>query len=379
MRISYDLRFANLPCGGRTYVQIIYALIADHTQTCWRLYYNSWCDSQMEIIQRLQQLYPQRFKLSEIECVPVKKGCLTLGHHLDFFKFTDDAALYHYLHFDMPLGMRKIKQVVTIHDLYPLTLKGYCRRAKRAYFHWISKSSCRRAERIIAISHHTKKDIIECLNIPEEKIEVIHQGFSDRYRPVEDPDALQNIRRKHRLPPRYILYTGIHKPHKNLQRLVEAFARLDQRFADFHLIMTGPITDDTDQLKAKANQLGIADKLHFIGLVPMEDLPAIYTLADLFVLASLYEGFGVPPLEAMACGTPVACSSATAIPEVVGDAGRLFDPYSIDDIAAKISEALQYDVNHTRLRQKCLTQAAQFSWTKTAQKTYALYEQVAQR
>jgi glycosyltransferase involved in cell wall biosynthesis len=377
MKISFDLRFAHLPCGGRTHVQVIFSLIAMHPQTHWRLYYNDWCDSQMEIVGRLRSLHSRPVEQGDIEFVPVKRGCLTLGQHVEFFKFRDDATLYHYLNFDMPVGMRGIARVVTIHDLYPLTLAGYCSRAKRAYFGWINRRSCERAERVIAVSEHTKKDIIENPNIPEEKIKVIYQGFSERFQPVEDQEALGRIRQRYQLPERFILYTGTHKPHKNLMRLVEAFARLDRRFAEVALVMTGPITRDSELLKAKAEALGVVKRLHFKGLVAMEDLPGIYTLADLYVLASLYEGFGIPPLEAMACGTAVACSKATAIPEVVGDAGRLFDPYSVDDIATTISQTLEQDVNNSQVRKKCLDQAAKFSWAKMAKKTYPLYESVA--
>ncbi len=377
MKISYDLRFANLPCGGRTYVQIIYALVKNHPDCHWVLYYNPWCSSQTEIVDKLSELYPSRVESGEICFVTVQAACLSLKHHIEFRKFNDDSDLYHYLHFDMPLGIKANRHLVTVHDLYPITLPGYCSSLKQLYFKSITRKSCQRSEKVIAISHHTKKDIIENLGIEESKIEVIHQGYSDRYGKVSDQQQLDQVKNKYQLPENFILYTGIHKPHKNLERLFQAYARLPKLQLDyFNLILTGPINQDTEKLKELAKSLGIESKVSFKGMLPIEDLPALYTLAKLFVLPSLYEGFGVPPLEAMACGTPVACSNATAIPEVVGNVGRLFNPTDIDHMADTISQALETDIDDSDLQKKCIEQAAKFSWEKTAKRTFQMYEKI---
>ena len=146
LTISLDLRFAHLPGGGRVYVQkLAPALVEAHPEIHWRLYHNRFCSHQQQIIQQLQNSLVRQNHPDNLELRPVSSKCLSLKQHLEFLRFRDDAALYHYLHFDLPLGMRHLPLVVTIHDLYPLTVAGYCSRAKRAYFARMARSSARRA------------------------------------------------------------------------------------------------------------------------------------------------------------------------------------------------------------------------------------------
>jgi glycosyltransferase involved in cell wall biosynthesis len=376
LRIAYDLRFTNLTGGGAVYTsQLLQFLIKNHLSARWLIFYNPDSQSQQKIIYHLCNL-PHKPRINP---QPVRSPILALRQHLEFLRQRPDANLYHYPHFDAPLGLRHIPLVLTIYDLYPLTIKGYCSPAKRAYFKHLTAANVKRAAAVITISEHSKNDLIEQLGVPEKKIVVTPLGFSDDFHPIDNPEYLQSIRQKYQLPDEFIFYCGNQKPHKNLPRLLRAYARLPQPLRrNFPLRLTGS-PDNNDGLLSLAQDLGLNQDLAFIGWIDQDDLPALYNLASLLVLPSLYEGFGLTPLEALACGTPVACSHAAAIPEVVGSVGRLFDPYSLDDITATISAALQQDINCPNTRRACLDRAAQFSWNKTARQTFQLYQTIAQQ
>lgn len=376
--ISFDLRFAHLPGGSWPYVSnVIPILIREHPEITWRLYYNPWSPPQQEILNNLHTEFAQSADHT-MELRAVRGGCLSLRQHLEFLRCRDDADLYHYLHFDMPLGMRHLPLVMTIHDLYPITVPGYCSAAKRRYFYHVTRLNLRRAARVIAISQHTCHEILRNFDVPAEKIVVIPQGRSDAHRPIEDTELLTRIKQRYHLPDQFIIYTGNHKPHKNLQRLFQAYARLPENMRQAQaLVLTGPLSDNTQALRGVADSLGVADRVMFLGAVPADDLIPLYNLASLCVLPSLHEGFGVTPVEAMACGTPVVCSNATAIPEVVGDVARTFDPNSVAEMAAALVAAVEKDINNPQLRRACLAQAEKFTWQKTARRTFDLYRSIA--
>jgi len=378
LTISLDLRFAHLPGGGRVYAQkLAPALVATHPQVHWRLYHNRCCPHQQQIIQQLRNSLIQQNQPVNLELHPVSSKCLSLKQHLEFLHFHDDADLYHYLHFDLPLGIRGLPLVVTIHDLYPLTVPGYCSTAKRAYFSRMVRSSTHRAAAVIAISQHTKNDIMRLLDVPSEKISVIPQSHSPAYQPMDDQEFLNRLRQKYQLPEKFIFYTGNHKLHKNLTRLIKAYARLaPAQQKEFPLILTGQIDTEAQELLTLAEKLQIKESVTFIGWADQEDLPGLYNLCSLAVLPSFYEGFGLLPLEAMACGKPVVCSNATAIPEVVGSVARLFDPDSVEEITAVLQESLKNDVDNPQLKQSALAQAAKFSVQKTADETFQVYRKV---
>ena len=378
LTISLDLRFAHLPGGGRVYVQnLAPVLVSTHPQVRWRLYHNRFCPHQQQIIQQLRNSLAQQNQPDNLELHPVGSKCLSLKQHLEFLRFHDDADLYHYLHFDLPLGMRHLPLVVTIHDLYPLTVPNYCSTAKRAYFSRMARSSARRAAAVIAISQHTKNDIVRLLDVPPQKISVVPQSHSPAYQPIDDHESLDLVRKKYQLPEKFIFYTGNHKLHKNLARLIKAYAQLaTARQKEFPLILTGQIDAEAQELLTLAEKLQIKKSVTFIGWADQVDLPGLYNLCSLAVSPSYYEGFGFLPLEAMACGKPVVCSNATAIPEVVGSVARLFDPVSVEQITAALQEALENDVDNPQLKQSALAQAAKFSVQKTADETFQVYQKV---
>jgi len=376
MEIGFDIRFASRPGGGGVYVRrLLTHLVKMYPQEHWRLYYNSWCGNQRKVIQGLEEFAGDR---GHIELVPVQTGVLSLRQHLEFRKVPMQGDLYHYPHFDLPLGIKGTAVVATIHDLYPLTDKRYCSGTKRAYFHYLSKRSCKRAARIIAVSEYTKNEIIKHLAVPAEKIAVVPQSQDTGYHPIDDGEILSELREKYKLPERFIFYTGNHKRHKNLARLLEAYSRLKPPLRQaYKLVITGGITRETEQLKVQAMQLGIEKEVHFTGWVRGDDLAGLYNLASLVVLPSLYEGFGYTTLEAMACGKPVVCSKGGAIPEVVGAQGQMFDPYNTEQMSERITEALEKDVDNPEVRKKMLEQSGKFSPQQTARMTYEVYKEVA--
>ena len=376
LKIAYDLRFAHRPGGGSVYTsQLLQFMAQNYSDTQWCLIYNPDSQPQQNIIKNLQNL-PHN---PVIDLLPVRSPILSLRQHLEFFRRRLDADLYHYTHFDAPIGLRQAPLVLTILDLYPLTLPDYCSPAKRLYFKHLTKYNARRAAMITTISHYSKKDIVEHLNIPEQKIVVTPLGFTSDFHPIDNQLHLDLIQKKYQLPPEFIFYCGNHKPHKNLTRLITAYARLPESLKqNFPLVLTGKPEGPSLYLSQLTGQLKITQNVSFTGWIDQQDLPPLYNLASLFVLPSLYEGFGLPPLEAMACGTPVACANATAIPEVVGSVGRLFDPCNTDDITSTLQTALEQDINNPQTKQACRERAAQFSWEKTAQITHQLYQTTTQ-
>jgi glycosyltransferase involved in cell wall biosynthesis len=177
---------------------------------------------------------------------------------------------------------------------------------------------------------------------------------------------------------RYVLYVGSENPRKNMPRLIAAFARLHETLPDVRLIKVGSVEHPSlaEQLRRQVQQLGLADAVLFTNPVSDQDLVAFYNLADLFVFPSLYEGFGLPPLEAMACGAPVVCSNAASLPEVVGDAAITVDPYDVDGLAAAMVRVLTDADLRRQLRERGLARARQFTWERTALETIAVYRQM---
>ncbi|MGA2572547.1 MAG: glycosyltransferase family 1 protein [Terracidiphilus sp.] len=229
--------------------------------------------------------------------------------------------------------------------------------------------SIKRAARILAVSEHTKADIIKYYDIPADKISVIYNAVdhSEYYpRPAKEVSA---VRSKYKLPAKYILFTGTIEPRKNVEGILGAYAALDEQVKKDHgLVLAGgkgwndePIRQAIDKLKSAG------EKIICTGYVPDEDLPALFSGASLFVYPSFYEGFGIPPLEAMACGVPVITADNSSLPEVVGDAVIMIKAENIAAITQSISKVLNDSQLANSLRQKGLEQAKKFSWEKSAQ------------
>jgi glycosyltransferase involved in cell wall biosynthesis len=284
------------------------------------------------------------------------------------------ADLYHGVLNVMPLAS-PVPSVVTIHDLSPFLFPQTFRRVNRTYTRWAIKVACRRAARLLAVSEYTKSEIMRWLHVPAERITVTYNGVAERFRP-QDAAAVAELRRRAGLPERFILFVGTLEPRKNLPALLEAYARIAGD-TDAALVIGGGKGWLYDEIFARAEQLNLGQRLHFAGFIPDEELPLWYAAAELFVLPSLYEGFGIPVLEAMACGTPVVTTTSSSLPEVAGDAALTVPPTDVDAMADAMLRLLQQPELRAELIERGVEQAARFTWESTAQRTLGVYHAAA--
>ena len=287
--------------------------------------------------------------------------------------FLGEVDVLHVTDYLIP-QVRKAKLVVTIHDITPLLLPQYHNRYTRTYIRNKLLSIGERADRIIAVSENTKRDIMHSLSIPESKIKVIYEAIDKSYHPIEDIKFLNRIRKRYTLPDKFILHVGTIEPRKNITRLIKAFSTLKKMKSLKHkLVIAGQKGWRYSDIFREVKDLDLEGEVIFIGYVSEEDLPGLYNAAQVFVYPSLYEGFGLAPLEAMACGTPVICSHTSSLPEVVGDVAILVDPYNIDEMARAIGEVLTDEGLRQEMGAKGLKRASLFSWEKTARETLSVY------
>jgi len=285
--------------------------------------------------------------------------------------------LLHSLHYTRPFGM-PCASVVTFHDMTFFLHPRLHTRAKRIFFRLAMQISARRADALIADSESTRQDAIRLLGIHPQKIYTALLGVDEAYRPISDQRALEAVQLKYNLPADFILYVGLVEPRKNLPLLVRAFRNLIDLKIDTHLVLAGRFGWMYTEVLQLIDTLGVKDRVSLIGYVPSEDLPLVYNLASVFVYPTLYEGFGLPALEAMACGLPVITTEISSLPEIVGDAGMLVP---VNDETA-LTQAIQAVLTDQALSQRLATlgteRASQFTWERTAQKTLQVYRHVLQ-
>ncbi|MGD0765405.1 MAG: glycosyltransferase family 1 protein [Dehalococcoidia bacterium] len=237
----------------------------------------------------------------------------------------------------------------------------------------MSRATAKVADRLICPSEAVKDDIVRLLHVSPNKVRAIAEAASPAFRPIEDRAALERFLLKNLLPERYVLSVGSLEPGKNRATLLKAFAKLRQQGIEHKLVVTGQRAWKYQADFQLAEQLGLKGEVIFTGYVSSEDMPALYSAADLFVFPSLYEGFGLPVLEAMACGVPVVASNVSAVPEVAGDAALLIDPRDPDLLSDSMARVLKDDRLRATLRRRGLERAAQFSWEKAARETIEVY------
>jgi len=266
--------------------------------------------------------------------------------------------------------------LVTIHDLIPKLYPQYMPSLwKRAIFEVTIRLAVASVRRVICVSQSARDDLVRLLGVAPSKVSVTPEGVDERFQPLEG-EVVMRLRQRYDLPEGYILNVGVNKPHKNLVRLVEAFAKVK---TGRKLVLAGKEDPRYREVHEVVEQLSLQDRVVFLGQVPEDDLPALYSGAALFVFPSLYEGFGLPLLEAMACGVPVVCSSTSSLPEIAGRAAVTVDPLD----ASQLTRALEWVLGDADLRasmrEEGLKQAARFSWERTAKETLAVYRQVLSR
>jgi alpha-1,3-rhamnosyl/mannosyltransferase len=286
--------------------------------------------------------------------------------------------LWHAPYYIMPYWRLPCPAVVTLYDTIPPTLPQFWPRRQRLVFALAHRLALRATQHAIAISESTRRDLIRHFRADPRRVTVTQLAADDRFRPQPDAE-IRRVRSQYDLPDRFILYVGINKPPKNLIRLVEAYARLlaESSPPDYDCVIAGAWDDRYPEGRQRVSELGLDDRVRFLGPIPEADLPGLYASADLFVTASLYEGFGLPALEAMACGTPVACSNTSSLPEVVGEAGLLFDPLDVDAIASAIQRAMSDPGLRRDLSDRGLERASMFTWDRVARQTLELYRAIA--
>lgn len=284
-------------------------------------------------------------------------------------------AVCHFTNLMAPLWT-PCPRVVTIHDL-TLKLMPHCHPPRRRVVMVpLLAPSARHAARIIAVSETSKRDLVRVLGVPEEKVSVIYEAAAPSFglRPAATVAA---VLRRRSLDQPYILYVGTIEPRKNLVRLVRAIAHLRAEGRRERLVLVGALGWDYAPLFGEIERLGLRDAVVYLGFVEQDELVALYNGAAVFVFPSLYEGFGLPPLEAMACGTPVVTSATSACGETAGDAALLVDPTDERAIAAALRQVLTDKELAADLRDRGRARAAQFSWERAARQTLAVYEAVA--
>ena len=287
----------------------------------------------------------------------------------------DRPDLLHATAFVAPLLSRH-PTVVTVYDLSFALFPEYFRGPNQVYLRAVARQSARRARRVIAISDHTRRDVHRLYGVPLDRIDVAYPGVDPRFQPLPR-EAVEAFRRRHDLPGRFFLHLGTLEPRKNLSRLIEAFALFTNRdvggHPHAHLILVGGKGWMVDDLFAKVKSLGLDDRVTFAGYAPGEDLPLWYNAATAFVYPSTYEGFGIPPVEAMACGTPVIASNAASLPEAVGDAGLTVGPEDVSGLAQAMRRVWDDASLRGELSQRGIEQARRFAWEATAKATVESY------
>jgi len=289
-------------------------------------------------------------------------------HRVDVAHFTNGMV---------PLAT-PIPTVVTIHDM-SLTLFPQCHPPRRI---WLNRPmvdlAARRATLIITVSESAKADIVSLYGVPASRVHVVHEAAAPSFRPVTDAGVLQRMRERYGLAERFILYVGTIEPRKNLPTLLDAFAARRRSGELTHqLVCVGPYGWLSRDVEARIERLGIASAVRFTGYVPFDDLPAIYSAAECFVFPSIYEGFGLPVIEAMACGTPVITGTAAALAEVAGGAAEHVDPNDAEGLGAALAR-----LAHDRARREELSclgslRARCFSWQRAAADTLTVYRRAA--
>lgn len=285
--------------------------------------------------------------------------------------------LAHVPHFGPPL-YPTLPTVVTIHDLIPMVLPAYRGSARVQVYTRLAAAGARRAQAILADSDASAKDIVRCLNVSPERVHVVYLAADARYQPVSESE-IARVRAKYDLPKRFVLYLGGFDVRKNVARVIETFAAQSQA-SDLWLVLAGKLPEQDSAFfpdpRRMLETFGVSDRARCVGFVAEEDKPALYAASRVFLYPSFYEGFGLPPLEAMASGTPVIVSNRSSLPEVVGDAGILLAPDDAQGWGEALGALLADESRWREMRARGIEQAKKFSWERAASETLKVYRAV---
>lgn len=290
--------------------------------------------------------------------------------------FGDDSQITQFFNYAIPPGV-KGKKITMVHDMAHLACRETVRLKTRKWLDLTLKSSCRRADMIIAVSEFSKMEIMKYLSIPERKITVIHPGVNlELFHSNYDTEDIERVKRKYGIERDYILYLGTIEPRKNLQRLIEAYhLLLDKHGAEKmpQLVLAGGKGWLCDEIYKSAEKVSVKSKVLFTGYIGEDESPLLLSGAEFFCFPSIYEGFGIPPVEAMACGTPVLSANVASLPEILEEQAVYVDPFSAESIAEGMEKLLTDQELQEDLRQKGLLYVKRYDWKNSVDRLRSLY------
>ncbi len=376
-KILFDARFLATHHGGlaRYCRELLKEMLPRPTGVKW------------VVVVREDEEFPEDLKeiinksKNNIEVIGTSIAHYTIKEQTEYLRLINDLKpdLAHFTNFNHPVRS-KLPFVVTLHDLTLGLFPDGASWAKRKLYDYVIRHATSEAKLIFTVSEFSKQMIHKKFDIAPARIQVTYNGIDlERFRPISNGRSLQDVARKYKIKKQYILYVGQWASHKNLPRLLEAFQKLenDREYRDqYELVIVGHPREYYDKMVEVIDKLGIRSSVVLPGFVDDDDLPALYNGARLFAFPSLMEGFGIPPLEAMACGTPVVASRESSLPEVLDDAAYYFNPLRVDEIFEALKITLTDDKLRRELSEKGIKQARKFVWSKTADETLRGYEKV---
>ena len=360
--VGIDLRMWEHPGIGRYLRELYFAMLRKEPRLAFRLL-------APESVQK-----SLKFRQADVEFQKASSSIYSLAEQWELLSFAKKAELLHVPHFNIPVFYGG-KLVVTVHDLIYLKDPKYSGSSLgRAYVKFLFKQIEKKAAAVLAVSEYTKNDLIEHFPKLKDRIFVTHEAASFLFQPAASAD-LEQAKKKYALNKPFVLFVGSLKAHKNVSVLIEAMRLLrEEKGISHELLLVGGKDKKEKELLALIESN--SSFVRAMGRIDDEELVNFYGLAEVFVLPSLWEGFGLPVLEAMACGAPVLASDRASLPEVIGDAGSLFDPTRVDELKELLYNVLQNRDLRQKMRVEGFSQAKKFSWDKTAAETLSVYERV---
>lgn len=370
MRIAIDAHSIGAKLGGNeSYAANLINALAEIDQVNdYTLYVTT-----KEAFQRFDRKWPNFTVRSTLPHTPLIRIPLTLSRELR----RNPVDVLH-VQFTAP-PFCPCPVIVSVHDLSFEHLPQTFKRRSRAQLRLTVRRSARRAAHVLTLSEHTKKDLMETYGLQSDSITAIPLAAPAHFGPVKNDKELQRVRHIYGIDGDYVLSVGSIQPRKNLPRLIRAYAALKGGQSETFpkLVLVGKVAWLYDETLRELDKIGLKDSVILTGYVPESDLPALYSGAACFVYPSVFEGFGLPPLEAMKCGAPVIVGNTTSLPEVVGDAGLKVNPYSVQEISSAIGRVLNDSALRAELRHKSISRASEFNWQETARQTLMIYKRVA--